>query len=55
MDALLRADTITRYQGYEIAIRSGFLTPAEVRDLEDFALEPAAADEMQGVASDVQL
>ena len=55
MDALLRADTITRYQGYEIAIRSGFLTPAEVRDLEDFALEPAAEDEMQGVASDVQL
>lgn len=55
MDALLRADTITRYQGYEIAIRSGFLTPAEVRDLEDFALEPAPQDEMQGVASDVQL
>lgn len=55
MDALLRADTITRYQGYEIAIRSGFLTPAEVRDLEDFALEPAAQDKMQGVASDVQL
>lgn len=55
MDALLRADTITRYQGYEIAIRSGFLTPAEVRDLEDFALEPADEAQQTGVASDVQL
>ena len=51
MDALLRADTITRYQGYEIAIRAGFLTPAEVRDLEDFALEEEDSMEV----TDVQL
>jgi HK97 family phage portal protein len=59
MDALLRADTITRYQGYEIAIRSGFLTPAEVRDLEDFALESDTEtdteDEMSSEVTDVQL
>lgn len=34
IEALLRADTKTRYEAHEIAIRSGFLTPDEVRDIE---------------------
>lgn len=60
MDALLRADTITRYQGYEIAIRAGFLTPAEVRDLEDFALEDDSSnngndDNLETEVTDVSL
>lgn len=35
LDFLLRADTLTRYQAHEIALRAGFLTVDEVRDLED--------------------
>lgn len=54
MDALLRADTLTRYQGYEIAIRAGFLTPDEVRDLEDFHLEDDDNDVYEEV-TDVEL
>lgn len=54
MDALLRADTLTRYQGYEIAIRAGFLTPEEVRDLEDFRMEEDEEDSFQEV-TDVEL
>ena len=54
MDALLRADTLTRYQGYEIAIRAGFLTPEEVRDLEDFRMEDDEEDSFQEV-TDVEL
>lgn len=36
-DALLRADTATRYSAYETAIRAGFMTVDEVRALEDRA------------------
>lgn len=35
VDAFLRADTLTRYQAHEIGLRAGFLTPGEVRTLED--------------------
>jgi HK97 family phage portal protein len=35
LDAILRADTLTRYQAHELGIRAGFLTPDEARDLED--------------------
>jgi len=38
VNAILRADPKTRYEGYRIAIQSGFLTPNEVRSLEE--LEP---------------
>lgn len=55
MDALLRADTITRYQGYEIAIRAGFLTPSEVRDIEDFHLEDDNEDEYDQEVTGVEL
>jgi HK97 family phage portal protein len=34
IDALLRTDTLSRYQAHEIALRSGFMTPNEVRELE---------------------
>lgn len=35
MDALLRADTQTRYATYQVALGSGILTVNEVRELED--------------------
>lgn len=34
IEALLRADTKTRYEAHEIALRAGFLTPDEVRAIE---------------------
>jgi HK97 family phage portal protein len=37
LDAIARADLLTRYQAHEIAIRSGFATPDEERALEDKA------------------
>ena len=37
-NAILRADPKTRYEGYRIAIQSGFMTPNEVRELEE--MEP---------------
>ncbi|MBL8926325.1 MAG: phage portal protein [Pseudonocardia sp.] len=35
LDAILRGDTLTRYQAHEVGIRAGFLTPDEVRELEN--------------------
>lgn len=44
-NAILRADIKTRYESYRIAIQSGFMTPNEVRALEE--LEPKdGADEL---------
>lgn len=40
LDAIARADLLTRYQAHEIAIRSGFSTPDEERALEDKAPKP---------------
>src|ERR1044071_5853210 len=34
LDAILRADTLTRYQAHQIGISTGFLTIDEARDLE---------------------
>jgi HK97 family phage portal protein len=34
MDAVLRADTLTRYQAHKIGIEAGFLLPDEARDYE---------------------
>lgn len=34
LDALLRADTLTRYQAHQIGIAAGFLTSDEVREME---------------------
>lgn len=38
LDAMIRADTLSRYQAHEIALRAGFKNQNEVRGLED--LEP---------------
>ncbi|WP_218915174.1 phage portal protein [Caldanaerobius polysaccharolyticus] len=35
VDAVLRADIKTRYEAYKTAIQSGFLTPNEVREMEE--------------------
>lgn len=35
LDAILRADTLTRFQSHEIGIRAGFLTDDEARGLEN--------------------
>lgn len=35
LDAVLRGDTLTRYQAHEIGIRAGFITDDEVRELEN--------------------
>lgn len=35
LDAILRADTLTRYQAHALGIGSGFLTANEARELED--------------------
>jgi HK97 family phage portal protein len=35
LDALLRSDTLTRYQAHQIAIAARFLSPSEVRATED--------------------
>jgi HK97 family phage portal protein len=37
IEALLRADTTTRYASYQTAIAAGFLTVAEIRDIEGWA------------------
>lgn len=42
IEALLRADTRTRYESHEIALRAGFLTPDEVRAIEGLAPFTAA-------------
>jgi HK97 family phage portal protein len=50
---LLRADTVTRYQAYEIGIRAGFLTEDEVREFEDLPpLPEATAPNLQIVPND---
>jgi len=44
VDALLRTDTLTRYQAHKIGLDSGFLTLDEVRKIED--LQPLDAAEL---------
>lgn len=41
LDALLRTDTKTRYEAYEIGLRAGFLTVDEVRSTENLPALPA--------------
>jgi HK97 family phage portal protein len=40
LDALLRADTLARYQAHSLALTSGWITPNEVRALEDLPPMP---------------
>lgn len=35
LDAILRADTLTRYKAHQIGLTGGFLVPNEVREIED--------------------
>lgn len=39
LDDLLRASRLERYQSHEIGLRAGFLTPEEVRDMEELEEE----------------
>lgn len=43
LDAVLRSDTLTRYQAHQAALGSGFLTVDEVRELEDRPPLPKSA------------
>lgn len=53
VDALLRADTLTRYQAHEVAIRARFLTINEVRAME--GLPPiVGGDEMAPLTAPAQ-
>jgi HK97 family phage portal protein len=45
VEALLRADTTTRYQSFKTAIEAGFMTVAEVREIEGLA--PLTEDETE--------
>ena len=47
---LLRTDLKTRYESYEIGLRAGFLTLAEVRELEDREPLPAGRPALEAVA-----
>jgi HK97 family phage portal protein len=49
-DALLRADTATRYAAYESALRAGWITTDEVRQLEDRA--PLPSSDTSGLDAD---
>lgn len=56
VDALLRADTLSRYQAHEVGLRSGFLTANEVRQMEDRPpLPDVSADQVnQGTVTEGQ-
>lgn len=49
VESLLRLDTKTRYEGYEIAIRSKWLAPSEVRSIED--RDPFTAEQLAELAA----
>ena len=49
-NALLRSDTKTRYEAHEIALRAGFLSVDEVRDLEDRPPLPPRDNPDPGIA-----
>lgn len=49
VDALVRADTATRFSAYESALRAGWMTIDEVRTLEDRAPLGASATVAEGV------
>lgn len=42
VEALLRSDTTTRYNAHKVALDAGFMTVAEVRDIENLGPLPAA-------------
>ncbi len=52
LDAVLRADTLTRYQAHQIGIAAGFLTLDEARELEHRAPLPEKPPELDPFAGD---
>lgn len=44
VETLLRSDTKTRYEAHNLALTGGWMTPAEVRDIEGKPEHPAIAD-----------
>jgi HK97 family phage portal protein len=51
VNALLRTDTLSRYQAHQIGLQAGFLTVPEVRELEDRPPLPAGALRQIGSAA----
>lgn len=52
IEGLLRTDTLTRYQSYQIALAAGFMTANEVRSIENLPpLPTSAAPTPEGVAA----
>ena len=49
VESLLRMDTRSRYEGHEIAIRSGWRVPSEIRAIED--LDPFTAEQLAEAAA----
>ncbi|WP_114856465.1 phage portal protein [Brachybacterium sp. YJGR34] len=49
LDALLRSDTTTRYRAHESALRAGWLTPDEVRGIEN--MPPLTAAQREQIAA----
>jgi HK97 family phage portal protein len=49
---LLRTDTLSRYQAYELGLKNGFMTVEQIRELEDWEPIPAgtARPQLAGVA-----
>jgi len=48
IEALLRADTTSRYQSYKVAIEAGFMDEAEVRAIEGLPPRPAKTTTTEG-------
>ena len=49
VDALHRSDTLTRYQAHQVGLQSGFLTVAEVRQIE--GLDPLTDEQITALTS----
>lgn len=47
VEALLRSDTTTRYNAHKVALEAGFMTVAEVREIENLGPLPATAPTAQ--------
>ncbi|MBD8466796.1 phage portal protein [Plantibacter sp. CFBP 8798] len=52
VEALLRADTTTRYAAHKVAIEAGFMSVAEVRKIENLPALDLPATEPKGAADD---
>lgn len=55
IEALLRADTTTRYSSFRTAIEAGFMTVAEVREIEGLAPLPDETTTTEPAAREIEL